>query len=109
MKIFLCFLMLCTLKLAFPQNQNYTPKPPAYKINGKRVLYEGYIINRNGAKVYTENMDYTGFCFDYLASLPVFKENDTLVLVASSRHDRFENDEFFYVHKKYIGKELTFR
>ena len=90
---------------SYPQKATYTPAPPKYNISGKPILYEGYIINRDGAKAFTEKREYAGFCFDYTARLPVIKVTDSLVMVAFNGHDRLQNEDFFYVSKKSIGRE----
>lgn len=104
MKCFIAALLLFPV-LSFAQNRSYTPPKPGYETGGKKAIYQGYIMSRQGAKAYTLNKDYVGFCFDYLTPLPVFKETDTLVMVAFNGHERLKDDEFFYVNKKSIGKE----
>jgi len=96
MKAVLAILLLAVIpSFLFAQNAKYTPQAPAYKINGEEVLYDGYIINRNGAKVFTTEMYYAGFCFNFKTMLPVINETDSLVMVAFSGHDKFNYDEFF--------------
>jgi hypothetical protein len=105
MKAVLIAILLLIASSLFAQKATYVPTAPQYKINGQAVLYEGYIISRDGAKAYTAKREPAGFCFKYEARLPVLKETDSLVMVAFSGHDRLENDEFFYINKKSIGKE----
>ena len=99
------WLLLIIPLIVFAQNKTYTPPSPQYKINGQAILYKGYIINPDGARAYTEKQEYAGFCFKYETMLPVIKELGDVVLVAFSGHDRLQNDEFFHINKKSIGKE----
>lgn len=82
--------------------QSYTPAPPLYKPGGKTVLYEGYIINRNGAKAYNLQHKYSGLYLRFRASFYVVAEKDSLVTVSVRKNN---TDNFFYVNKKDIGKE----
>ena len=105
MKVIFISILLLIASSLFAQKATYVPPAPQYKISDREVLYQGCIINRNGARAYTEKQEYTGFCFKYGTMLPVIKELDDVVMVAFSGHDRLENDDFFYINKKSIGKE----
>ncbi|MFP9098681.1 hypothetical protein ACLI09_06465 [Flavobacterium sp. RHBU_24] len=106
MKLFISSLAILLIPIClFGQEAKFTPPSPKYKINGQAVIYEGYIISRDGAKAYTEKREPVGFCFNYEARLPVIKEVDSLVMVAFSKENRNDDYEFLYVSKKSIGNE----